>query len=171
MCPARCRAFTARICLQNSRSLELSGAFTGANVTIPPVGRDPLQVQSATPGFSSINKKEHRHRRCSLWWRRRDSNPRHPACKAGALPLSYAPTNGLQNLSTSWLVREAQRARLETQTRENHGSNLQDRGFLVLGAVYSSSRGSIGGLVRVFFLSGIRSPGRISFPRAALMNL
>ena len=23
------------------------------------------------------------------WWSRRDSNPRHPACKAGALPLSY----------------------------------------------------------------------------------
>src|SRR5436853_864254 len=25
------------------------------------------------------------------WWRRRDSNPRPPACKAGALPLSYVP--------------------------------------------------------------------------------
>ena len=25
------------------------------------------------------------------WWRQGDSNPRPPACKAGALPLSYAP--------------------------------------------------------------------------------
>jgi site-specific DNA recombinase len=29
------------------------------------------------------------------WWRRRDSNPRPPACKAGALPLSYVPTRTL----------------------------------------------------------------------------
>ena len=27
-----------------------------------------------------------------LWWRRQDSNLRPPACKAGALPLSYAPS-------------------------------------------------------------------------------
>ena len=30
-------------------------------------------------------------RRAYFWWRRTDSNRRPPACKAGALPLSYAP--------------------------------------------------------------------------------
>ena len=30
----------------------------------------------------------------SMVWTRRDSNPRPPACKAGALPLSYGPTEG-----------------------------------------------------------------------------
>jgi hypothetical protein len=29
----------------------------------------------------------------SAWWRWADSNPRPPACKAGALPLSYIPMN------------------------------------------------------------------------------
>jgi hypothetical protein len=29
--------------------------------------------------------------RVACWWRRADSNRRPPACKAGALPLSYAP--------------------------------------------------------------------------------
>ena len=27
------------------------------------------------------------------WWRHRDLNPGHPACKAGALPLSYTPVS------------------------------------------------------------------------------
>src|SRR5205807_8273473 len=40
------------------------------------------------------------------WWRRRDSNPRPPACKAGALPLSYVP-NGVKG---SW--REANSSRI-----------------------------------------------------------
>ncbi len=28
-----------------------------------------------------------------VWWRHRDLNPGHPACKAGALPLSYTPAS------------------------------------------------------------------------------
>ena len=32
-----------------------------------------------------------RRRPIDCWWRRSDSNRRPPACKAGALPLSYAP--------------------------------------------------------------------------------
>jgi hypothetical protein len=37
---------------------------------------------------SGDKKKKHRHRRCFLWWRLGDSNPRPSACKADALPLS-----------------------------------------------------------------------------------
>ena len=29
------------------------------------------------------------------WWSRRDSNPRHPACKAGALPTELRPQRGM----------------------------------------------------------------------------
>ena len=34
-------------------------------------------------------------------WRRTDSNRRPPACKAGALPLSYAPARGITGTTTS----------------------------------------------------------------------
>ncbi len=36
--------------------------------------------------------REHEFTRCILMWTRRGLNPRPPACKAGALPLSYRPS-------------------------------------------------------------------------------
>ena len=38
--------------------------------------------------------RDRRRRPFGRWWRRSDSNRRPPACKAGALPLSYAPEDG-----------------------------------------------------------------------------
>ena len=35
----------------------------------------------------------------NIWWSRRESNPRHPACKTGVLPLNYGtmvPTEGIE---------------------------------------------------------------------------
>ena len=51
----------------------------------------------------------HRHERK---WRRSDSNRRPPACKAGALPLSYAPAGEDANSSTR--TGQRQRSRITT---------------------------------------------------------
>ena len=46
------------------------------------------------PGTSSLSEKRSNqlsYAPGSIWWSRRDSNPRHPACKAGALPAELRP--------------------------------------------------------------------------------
>jgi hypothetical protein len=60
-------------------------AFTGR-------GRPPRSQQLANRPAPPGGGDGRRRRRIPGWWRRGDSNPRPPACKAGALPLSYVPT-------------------------------------------------------------------------------
>ena len=46
------------------------------------------------PGTSSLSEKRSNqlsYAPAGTWWSRRDSNPRHPACKAGALPAELRP--------------------------------------------------------------------------------
>ena len=47
------------------------------------------------PGTSSLSEKRSNQLSYApagnIWWSRRDSNPRHPACKAGALPAELRP--------------------------------------------------------------------------------
>ena len=38
------------------------------------------------------------------WWRRWESNPQPPACKAGALPIELRPRTGLHHDSGEWQV-------------------------------------------------------------------
>jgi hypothetical protein len=58
----------------------------------------PREHRSRVPGFQpescpyrSDHPRPHRPRPTARWWRRTGLNRRPPACKAGALPLSYAP--------------------------------------------------------------------------------
>ena len=49
------------------------------------------------PGTSSLSEKRSNqlsYAPAGTWWSRRDSNPRHPACKAGALPAELRPLGG-----------------------------------------------------------------------------
>src|SRR5690348_1697598 len=55
----------------------------------------PTAVSGEVNGQLAILKTDH-----NAWWARLGSNQRPPACKAGALPLSYAPqTEAVQRRS------------------------------------------------------------------------
>ena len=62
---------------------------------------EPEGIEPSPPACNAITDviRSCRFRRCSAvrkpqstdWWRQGGLNSRHPACKAGALPLSYVP--------------------------------------------------------------------------------
>ena len=63
------------------------GTATGGSGTSPTTNRRRGAGPAARWRFIRL---EHQ---ALAWWRRQDSNLRPPACKAGALPLSYAPAS------------------------------------------------------------------------------
>ncbi len=72
----------------------------------PSIEKPPQAVNTRLPYGGA------RRQRVKKAWRWRDSNPRHPACKAGALPLSYIP------IKIKWQVG---RTRLELVTSRLSG--------------------------------------------------
>ena len=93
-----------------------------------------LAKPSSIPPFAAPSGTAHfleRHRR-ERKWRRSDSNRRPPACKAGALPLSYAPAGEDANSSTQ--AGHQQRSRATTPplrgTKFLRSKNLVGQGGL-----------------------------------------
>ena len=65
--------------------------LTGLEPVTPALSRRCSNQLSYRPFAFLIMHRDLQTR--SAWWRHRDLNPGHPACKAGALPLSYTPAS------------------------------------------------------------------------------
>ena len=78
-----------------SRLLQISCAcWLSESRSLPsPIAGRPISIATPlrVPQARSVPPSEVRISSRSAWWRWADSNPRPPACKAGALPLSYSP--------------------------------------------------------------------------------
>src|SRR5207302_9684645 len=85
------------------RACPAGKASAAATERLPNAGRrggsrdkPPARPETQSGGITGFSGRSSgpKSRQASIllgWWRRRDSNPRPPACKAGALPLSYVP--------------------------------------------------------------------------------
>ena len=71
------------------------------------------------PGTSSLSEKRSNqlsYAPAGTWWSRRDSNPRHPACKAGALPAELRPPRRAPApRESSGAIRDEHRPRRESR--------------------------------------------------------
>ena len=71
------------------------------------------------PGTSSLSEKRSNqlsYAPAGTWWSRRDSNPRHPACKAGALPAELRPPRRAPApRESSGAIRDGHRPRRESR--------------------------------------------------------
>ena len=88
-------------------SLSLNNRFflvglTGLEPVTPRLSSACSNQLSYRPGFGSLSRN---------WWRHGDSNPGHPACKAGALPTELYP----QLRFSVKKGRHARRARLRSR--------------------------------------------------------
>ena len=64
--------------------IDLLVGLTGLEPVTPRLSSACSNQLSYRPGFGSLSRN---------WWRHGDSNPGHPACKAGALPTELCPQN------------------------------------------------------------------------------
>ena len=87
----------------NGSSGCLDYAYTRSSSYVPWVSRERTSDPSQTRSRGLVHRSESSYRRRAYnphgfrWfvWTRRDSNPGHPPCKGGTLPLSYEPDESL----------------------------------------------------------------------------